>query len=367
MTKNILLSIAICLVASTSIAESGLNEKLIKLQRRDPQRQNTALDETLRHDLYDFVIANEYIPAKDSRKFKFVEYAASLVMLDLNKRYKATAQNYDVAITDKQERNVYRVAFALTQKYYYYRPFYACKGNDEKKVKESWEKVEKLRNRVSELLKKDRSLQTSNTVVKLWELMIDECRFVDVDYSLLGAYRWNAEKNIEDRYKFNKRMLQIIADDQVNYDYLYGGHAGLDSLNTVFISNYIFLLMHVNHKNNQLILTKDEVHFLAEDILTKHKEVFNLRNSYYYDSKSKTYNQYNLRDAVSSLVNLSTWLRKYGLTGLNDKIILTYFNNDAVIDVIKYDSWFKEFWDYYSQRSQETNEPVHSDAPKSGA
>ncbi len=367
MTKKILLSIAICLVASTSIAESGLNEILIKLQRRDPQRQHTVLDEALRHELYDFVITNENIPAKDSRRFKFVEYASGLVMLDLNKRYRVKAQNYEVGIPDKNDRNVYRVALTLTKKYYYYRPFYVCKGNNEKKVRESWEKVEKLRTRVSELLQKDRSLRTSNTVVQLWEQIIDECRFVDVDYSLLGAYRWNAEKNIEDRYKFNKRMLQIIADDQVNYDYLYGGDDGLDSLNTVFISNYIFLLMHVNHKNNQLILTKDEIKFIAEDILTKHKEVFNLHNSYYYDLKSKTYDQSNLRDAVSSLVNLSTWLRKYGLTDLNDKIILTYFNNDAVIDVIKYDSWFKEFWDYYSQRPDEANKPVHSEAPKNGA
>ncbi len=362
-----ILIMALCLVTSTAAAESGLNDKLIKLQRRDPQRQHTVLNETLRRELYDFVIANKDIPAKESRKFKFVEYAAGLIMLDLNKRYKATAQNYAVTITDEKDRNVYRIAAALTQKYYFYRPFYACKGNDEKKVKESREKVEKLRARVSELLQKDRSLETSGTVIRLWEEMIDECRFVDVDYSLLGAYRWNAGKNIEDRYKFNKRMLQIIADDQVNYDYLYGGHDGLDSLNTVFISHYIFLLMQVNHKNNQLILTKDEVQFLAEDLLAKHKEVFNLRNSFYYDSKDKIYNQSNLRDAVSALVNLSAWLRKYGLDGLNDKIILTYFNNDAVIDVIKYDSWFKEFWDYFSQRSKENNEPARGNATKGGA
>ncbi len=366
MTRGFLI-VAICLVASTGIAESSLNEKLVKLQRQDPQRLHTNLDDSMRHELSEFVIANENIPAKDSRRFKFVEYAASLLMFDLNKRYKATAQNYEVAIPDKQDRNVYRVALALTLKYYYYRPFYVCKGNDEKKVKESWEKVEKLRTRVSELLQKDSSLRTSNTVVQLWEKMIDECRFVDVDYSLLGAYRWNAEKNIEDRYKFNKRMLQIIADDQVNYDYLYGDNDSLDSLNTVFVSNYIFLLMHVNHKNNQLILTKDEIQFIADDILAKHREVFNLHNSYYYDSKNKSFDQYNLRDAVSSLVNLSTWLRKYGLNDLNDKIIVTFFNDEVVIDVIKYDSWFKEFWDYLSQRPNETNKPVHSDAPKGGA
>ena len=350
MIKTIFLSVAICLVASHALAQSGLSERLIKLQQQDRQKQKIVLDDALRHELYDFVTSNPTIPAYDFRKLKLVEYAANLVVSDLGNRYDATAQNYKAKIAIKPDQDVYRSALTLTQKINYYRPFYACKGNDEKKVLESWEKVEKLRVRVSELLMKDRSLNTSDAVVQLWEQMIEECRFVDVDYSLLAAYRWNGEKNKKDRYKFNGRMLGIIADDQVNYEYLYGGGAGSDPFNTEIIINYLFLLKHVNHKKNELILTKEQIQFLAECILTKHKEVFNLRNSFYYDAATQTYDEYKLRDGVSSLVNLSTWLRHYGLMALNDKIISTYVRNDVVIDVVKNDPWFKEFWGYFSQR-----------------
>jgi hypothetical protein len=145
-------------------------------------------------------------------------------------------------------------------------------------------------------------------------------------------------------------MLRIIEDDQVNYDYLFGGDEGLDAVNTAFISNYLFLLKQVNNKNNELILTKDQIKFLAECILTKHKEVFNLRNRFYYDAADQVYDQHALRDAVSSLVNLSTWLRQYGLMDLNEKIITMYFKDEMVVDVVKHDPWFKEFWDDFSQR-----------------
>ena len=195
---------------------------------------------------------------------------------------------------------------------------------------------------ISEKAKADKKFRNSEENIRLREQILEECRFDDTAYGLLDIYR-----EIDDRKKFNKLFLQMIADDQVYYDYLY---EGLDSLSVRFIYQYIHFLQYVNSQHKKLVLSKEQIKYIAESILAKHQIVFDLHDSFYYSETDGIYNEYNVRDAIQSMVNLSTWLRQYDLEDLNNKIIKWFFDNEKVMSTLRYDPLFKDFWGYLIQR-----------------
>ncbi len=345
MKKGILYIMILCLIGSNIFAgEKELKEKLKNLQEEEKRGRKVAVDNSFKKEIYDYLSKNQGVPVKSFKKFRLAAYASRAIVKDLNEKYVTTAEDYQTKITDKNDRDIYRIALRVLHKDYYDK-FYICKGEDDKKVKESWEKVDKLRDQISAILKKDANLRSSDEIIKLEEQILEECRFEGAEYSLLFAYRDRGEKDEKYRKKFNDLMLRMIADDQINYDYLY---KGLDSLNTGFVGEYLLFFTNVNSFKDKLVLSKEQVKFLADTILDKHREVFNLSN--YYSQKTGRYDEYAVRDAVQSMVNLSTWLRHYELDNLNEKIVKWFFDDEVVINTLRYNPWFKDFWEYLIKR-----------------
>lgn len=346
MEKAIFSFLALCLLGSNIFAgEKELKEKLKNMQEQEKRGQEAVVDVLLRKEIENFLLNNQTIPVKNFKKFRLATNASRAIVKDLNQKYAADPENYLLKITNKTDRDIYRLALKYLYKDYYDK-FYICKGEDEKKVKESWGKVDKLRDQVSSILKKDTSMQSSDEIIKLNEKILDECRFEGAEFSLLYAYRDRGEKEEKYRKKFNELMLRMIADDQINYDYLY---EGLDSRNSGFISQYFLFFNNVNSLKAKLILSKEQVKFLAEAILDKHREVFNLR--YYYIPEENRYDQYAVSDAIQSMVNLSTWLKHYKLDDLNEKIIKRFFDDEFVMMTMRYTPWFKDFWEDLIKRA----------------
>ena len=226
-----------------------------------------------------------------------------------------------------------------------YKVFYLCKGEDKKKVKESWEKVDTIRTQISEKLQNEPGFRDSDEYIRLEEQILKECRFKNAEFSLLHVYRVRGEKDEKYRKKFNELLLRMIADDQINYDYLY---VGLESINSGFVIDYLWFFTNVNSLGDKLILTKEQVEFIANAIIDKHREVFNMRN--YYPG-TEEFNEYRVRDVIQSMVNLSTWLRHYHLDDLNEKLIKRFFDDEFVMRTMREDaSRFKEYRDYLLKR-----------------
>jgi len=345
MKKKMMCFIVVCLLAGNVFAgEKELKEKIKNLQEAERKGQKIEVDNLLRGELNDFLSKNPNVPLKNFRKFRLAVKASGFVIRDLNKKYGATDNNYQEKITDKKDRYVYQTALRTLERDEY-KVFYLCKGEDKKKVKESWEKVDTIRTQISEKLQNEPGFRDSDEYIRLEEQILKECRFKNAEFSLLHVYRVRGEKDEKYRKKFNELLLRMIADDQINYDYLY---VGLESINSGFVIDYLWFFTNVNSLGDKLILTKEQVEFIANAILDKHREVFNIRN--YYPG-TEEFNEYRVRDVIQSMVNLSTWLRFYNLDDLNEKIIKRFLDDEFVMRTMKEDiPRFKDYRDYLLKR-----------------
>ncbi|HJW87819.1 MAG TPA: hypothetical protein VJ440_14390 [Candidatus Brocadiaceae bacterium] len=342
MEKRILFYIIfLCFIASNIFAANSLEDKLKNIQKQKDQRQKTVIDDSLRKEIYYFLTKNENVSVKDFKNYRIAIFASDIVIEDLDKKYGSIVKDYQVKIKNEKDKKVYRIALKIRTKRFY-RDFYACKGDDEQEVKEGWGKVDAVRSTISELLKKNKSLENSDEAIKLYEQILEECKYHSATNWLLTAYRVRGEKDDKFRKKFNELMLRMLNEDQVDYDYLY---YPVEKLNTGFVINYLLFFTNVNSLKDKLILSKEQVKFIAEDMLTKHQEMFNFRNRY-YSPEDGSVNEYGRRDGVQALVNVSIWLREYKLDELNDRLIDRFFTDEEILKVVKYDDQFKDFRDY---------------------
>src|SRR3989304_10383707 len=144
MKKKMMCFIVVCLLAGNVFAgEKELKEKIKNLQEAERKGQKIEVDNLLRGELNDFLSKNPNVPLKNFRKFRLAVKASGFVIRDLNKKYGATDNNYQEKITDKKDRYVYQTALRTLERDEY-KVFYLCKGEDKKKVKESWEKVDTI-------------------------------------------------------------------------------------------------------------------------------------------------------------------------------------------------------------------------------
>ena len=345
MKKMMMCFIVVCLLAGNVFAgEKELKEKIKNLQEAEKKGQKVEVGDLLRGELHDFLNKNPNVPLKNFSKFRLAVKASGFVIRDLNKKYGANDDNYQEKITDKKDRYVYQTALRILERDEY-KAFYLCKGGDEKRVKESWGKVDKIRTQLSEKLRKEPGFSDSDEYIRLEEQILEECRFKNAEFSLLYAYRARGEKDEKYRKKFNDLLIRMIADDQINYDYLY---EGMESISSGFVLHYLWFFTNVNSLGDKLILTKEQVEFIANAILDKHREVFNIRN--YYPG-TEEFNEYRVRDVIQSMVNLSTWLRFYNLDDLNEKIIKRFLDDEFVMRTMKEDiPRFKDYRDYLLKR-----------------
>jgi len=350
MKKTTLFSFLIlCFAVINAYAGDDLESKLKDIQKQKDKNQKVQIGSSLRNEMYVYLQKNEEVSIKDFKKFRTAYFISNIVMEDLKERYNTQLQAYQQNLKDEKEKNAYRIAIKFNDKSYY-KPFYACKGNDQGKVIESFKKVDEIRSKISAILQKDRSMDNSDQIIKLQEQILEECRFHNAAYWLLDAYRIRGQKESVYREKFNNLMLRIITDDQVNYDYLY---TGIDGLNTRFIKQYLFFLTHINNFRDKPLLNKEQIRLIADNILTKHREVFDLNNPYYYSATREARDEINTRDGVQALVNLSTWLQEYKLNDLNNKLIDMFFNNNLYLETLQYDRNFKDFMLYLQQKKTE--------------
>ncbi|HJW85708.1 MAG TPA: hypothetical protein VJ440_03660 [Candidatus Brocadiaceae bacterium] len=345
MKKQLLYFMVLFLLGSNVIAgENELKERLKNLQEEEKKGQKMVVDDSLRRELQDFLVKNQSVSIKDFKKFRLTAKASGVMVRYLNKKYGATEDDYQTKITDKKDRDIYQIALKILHRDYY-EDFYICKGDDKHKMKESWEKVSKIKNQISELAKKDKSFDNSDEEIRLREQILEECRFDVTADGLLHAYRVRGDSDDKYRKKYNELMLRMIADDQVNYDYLY---KGLDSLNSRFFSQYLYLLHYVNSQHKKLILSKEQVKFIAENVLGKHRELFDMRK--YYPKENESYDEHAVWDVIQSMVNLSTWLRDCKLDDLNENIIKRFFDDEFVIKAMRYVPRFKDYLEYLLKR-----------------
>ncbi len=319
----------------------NLEKKLHNMMTQKDKGQKVFADDASRTEIYNYVIANENVSVKDFKKLRLSGTASDVALQDLEKKYGANSDNYQKRITNERDRRVFQTASKLRKKMIY-KEFYACNSDDEDKATASIKKVDVIRTRISEMLRKERRSQDSDDIIKLDEQIHDECKYHPVNYSLLTSYRIRGM-----REKFNSLMLRMIKEDQVDFDYLY---VDLDKINDEFVVQYWFLLQHVNGHGATMILSKDDVKTIADSLLTKHSVIFNLNNSYYFNQSTGLPDEYLIRDAVQCLVNVSTWLREYKLDDLNEQFVDTFFKDKEVLNVLSGYDQFKDFREYLSQR-----------------
>jgi hypothetical protein len=308
-------------------ANENLEEQLKKYDQSPEELRKSMLDSSLRRRIQDFILETRDVSLKDFKKFRLIYYASNVLIEDLNKQYESNDVDFRTKIKDEKDKRFYQVAFNLRKKYLF-REYYLCKGN-ETKAMESFKKVQEIRKR------RPKPQKTHlEDWIKSYHEILEECRFETgaID-ALLDIYRDN-----KDREKYNDLMLRILKEDQVDYDYLY---YPINKINTNLIIQYLFFFTHINPLREKLILTKEQVKFIAEDMLTKHRELLNFKNEYYV-RKDNSVDEYHMHDVVNAFICVSTWLREYN------------FNDELVIDTIRYDPQFKEFMDYL-QKWREAN------------
>lgn len=324
-----------CLIVTNNLFAtehySDLLNRLNDFEKQTAEEQKVMLDNSLRKSIYGYLLENRKVSLKDFQRIRVAYYVSDIIFRELSAKYSATTNNYQEAIKNNTDKIIYEITMDI-QKRYNFRDFHLCRG-DETKAMESFNKVKAIR-------KNRRTPQ--NTHLEEWinsyNEILEECRYeTGAIYALLDIYR--GSKN---REKYNDLMLRILKEDQVDYDYLY---YPISTINTNLIIQYLFFFTHINTLKEKLILTKEQVKFIAEDMLTKHKELLDFKNEYYV-RRDNSVDEYHMRDAVNALICVSTWLRKYKMDSLNNKLLERYFYNELVLDTMRNDPQYNDFNDY---------------------
>ena len=352
MTKPYIALIAFISLVASAFGASDLSDKVKeaenikkqektispdgKLWKRVPSylADDAKLDDDLRNEMQEYLMNNKQVSLKDFSKARLLGNISSILLTDFNRRFGATPVNYQTKIANEREKIIYKIASDIYTKVND-RGFYACANYDDKLAMDVKGKVDTLNARARAFIAGDRKKAESDEALKFREQIATECRFTRAAQSLLTDYRIKGM-----REKYNSMMLKMIEDDRVNYDYLY---IEIDTVDPLFRLKYKDFLFDVNGRSQKLILTKEQVIFIAENLLCKHREVFNLKDPYYNDD-------INALQGIGSIVNVSSWLREYNLFELNDKLLNSYFNDPGVMETLRQIPFFKEFREYLIKR-----------------
>jgi hypothetical protein len=280
----------------------------------------------MRGGITKFILANKDTSQKDSKRMKLLDRASEIIFYDLSKKYDARPEDYGQKILNKKDRELYKTILDLNRKRAI-RNFLLCNKGNEEEARKSADKSRALKQKAKGLE------PNSKDAMEIDEQILQECKYDDsVMWGLLATYRFK-----QYREKYNKLMLRIIQEDQVEYDY---SGSPTDDISGRFSNEFKSFLGDVNSLYKEPILTKEQVRLVAEAVLAKYQEVFKLDNIP------------NVEDAfyiVQPMVVLPYWLDYYKLGDLRTKYIDTFFGNDLVKETLKAYSdvkGFKDILDY---------------------
>jgi hypothetical protein len=308
--------------------------------------------------LHVFISKHKDLPY-DPENIRQVQYSSILAVDYFYNKYGTAKDNISERVSEsdipsEREREIYKSSFHIFSKIGTDKDFYIrFAGGDAKKAAEIEKRVNTLKEQYSQLCRKDRRLMYSDEAIKIDEEIVKACgyrggRVLSFCRELRNKHYWN---------KYNELFLKVLKDDQVYYDYLY---FTFDTLNHDFILEYIEFIK-ANGYADKFILSKDQVRFIAEDVMSKHQDIFNFNNTYYIDENGLP-NVYDKRDAVNSLMLLSIWLNKYGLGALNEQLISKFFNKEIIetIDTFPNDTpdikGYRDYLDKIQKRSRKKSE-----------
>ncbi|MCK4816171.1 hypothetical protein KA005_10385, partial [bacterium] len=279
--------------------------KMFAMEKK--QGKKPVLDPSTRKAMKDFISQNKNVSLKEFEKARLAAYVGDILIEDIMDTHGMAYEDIPSKIKDKKDRDIY-AAVREVRRRYRHKEYIFCKGDDERKIRKSQEKIWKLKKK----LPKDRGNYVER--MKVYEQMLDECRVsVHAIPSLLAIYRYE-----EFDAKYNNLMLRLIREDQVDYDY---SRDKRGELGGGFASEYRIFLVH-NSPDNVNLLTKSQVKMVAEALLTKHQGVLVLRE---YEDDTHMFTH------VLGLTYLSQWLKQYKLDDLREKIARRFFDNEITV------------------------------------
>mgnify|MGYP001580453148 FL=1 len=318
---KILLMMLIVLMGSTAFAFTELDEMRESLKEINKPEAKAKITK--------FILKNKNASQRDVKRMRVLDRASEIIYYELSKKYDAKPENYEQKINNKEDRELFKITLGNNRKRAV-RGFLLCKGNYDEARKgshRSWE----LRQQMKELD------DNSDKAIAIREQMLEECKYDDAAiWGLLATYRYK-----EYREKYNKIMLGIIQEDQVEFDY--SGSFDEDMTSEFKLECLDFLAI-VNSLNKKLILTKDQVELVGEAALTKHAPAFDLKG---------VQDPERALDVVLPLVTLSTWMEHYRLKDLQKRFTDKFFVSAVIIDTLKTYSdirGFKEHIDYLQKK-----------------
>jgi len=306
----------------------------------------------IRTKLTPFILANKDASERDVKLMKVLDRAQIIVIQYLSKKYDAKPEDYEQKIGVKEDRALYNVVLDLGKKRAY-RGFFLCKGNLGDAIK-SAQKSSELSRQAYKLA------PTSDEFIAIHEQMLSECQYDEKTiWPLIVAYRYNSQRK-DYREKYTKLWLRIIKEDQVEFDY-----SGVPNKWKPHFRTEFKTFLNSNNMRIKLILTKEQVQFIAEETMSKYPNMFTLEgigisDEAYYE--------------VSDMVVLPYWLNHYKLYDLRAKFIDTFITGDLAKQTIKdyarnpqgFDD-FKQVYEYlesHKMMNKTSNLPVHIDEPE---
>lgn len=323
-------------ISGNCFAAGHFEEKLKTINKSWKGKSARVLSAEDKKEISDYLRVNENVEVKQFAIMRLAVGSADVLIKSLNETYKTSEANFRKDITDKLDKKTYEIALKIIIKRVQKR-YYAC-NPDEDKRKKMIKRDEDIRKSISFIWKKGRGHRTSDEIIKLYKENISLCKYGYPNYSLLRIYRKKSEVN-----EYNKLMLQILRDDQVGYDYMHNSRSDLDE---EFILNYRFFLLNINDRSSAYNFSADEVEEIATNILDKHYLVFDVSNSFYFNSETKTFNEHRVGDAIDSLINVSIWLRHYKIDKLNKKFIDKFFTSGPIYEALFMADGRKDFKEY---------------------
>jgi hypothetical protein len=346
--KRTFLAIAVLLlsIATNSFALNNLDEISTALENKQTP--------DIRAKLVPFILANKDASQRDVKLMKVLDRAQLMVIQDLIKKYDAKPENYEQKIGTKEDRELYKVVLDLGKKRAY-RGYLLCKGNLDDAIK-SAQKSSELSSQAYKFT------PTSDEFIAMQEQVLSECQYDEkAIWPLIVAYRYNSKRK-DYRDKYTKLWLRIIKEDQVEFDY---SGSPPNAWKSHFRTEFKTFLNN-NNMRNKLILTKEQVQFIAEKTISKYPNIFTLEGIRISD---EAYYE------VSDMIVLPYWLNYYKLYDLRAKFIDTFITDDLARQTIKdyarnpqgFDD-FKEIFDYMEShkvtyKTSTSNLPVRIDEP----
>jgi hypothetical protein len=315
----------------TAFAVDELAEIKESLKQIDTQGQDVNLNDNLKAKISNFMLTNKDASPKDFKKMRVLERSSEIINQELSKKNNsAKPEDYEQKIKNKEDRELFRITLNINKRRAL-RRYLFCKGSEAAALESA--------KKSSELGKQTKGLNpTSDNYIAIEERILDECRFNDsVIWGLLASYRYKHY-----REKYNKLMLRIIEEDQIEYDY---SGSSTNEINGKFKNEFFAFLTNVNSLYEEPILKSGQMRLVAEAALTKYREAFSLQGI------SDVEDAYRV---VQPMVVLATWLDYFKLEDLKKSFVNAYLTCDIAKQTLKVYSvnmkGFKETLDYLEQQ-----------------